>query len=439
VKKTISFLSFFVFGGLSASAALNTPPPSSLLIDDSYIVTFRASTARVPSLIVPPAARQTGLGLTNPPKFGENGTGQSKEALAAALGLNGKVVSIFETISAAHINMNAAEAARLSQRPDAVRVEQNVRTTTAATQFNPGWGLDRLDQTGTFLNQQYVYNSNGAGQTVYVLDTGLDLSNSVVSAEFGGRASIIYDVNGGSGADCYGHGTQVASDIAGQNKGVAKGATLVTAKITSGCTGTSDTATWALAFNWLAANAPHGTIVNLSSQIGLANNVCATTTSQGTINQAVEDSITAAYNAGVIVVVAAGNDGCDTAFYTPTRQAQAFVVGATDFSRLNSGQDAKAQFSRTGTNISTFAPGVSVNVLNYNGQSGTNSGTSFSSPYIAGIFAAGCQYYAPACSTNDIGSIYTSLRGFGTIGTVVNPDGSALTGATSRFISRSPW
>jgi hypothetical protein len=274
---------------------------------------------------------------------------------------------------------------------------------------------------------------------VYVLDTGLDLSNSVVSAEFGGRASIIYDVNGGNGADCFGHGTQVASDIAGQNMGVAKGATLVIAKITSGCTGTSDTATWAMAFNWLAANAPRGTIVNLSSQIGLANGVCATTTSQGTIVQAVEDSITAAYNAGVIVVVAAGNDGCNTAFYTPTRQPQAFVVGATDYSRLNSGQDAKASFSRTGANISTFAPGVSVNVLNYNGQSGTNSGTSFSSPYIAGIFAAACQYYAPACSTTDVGSLYTSLRSFGTTGTVVNPDGSALTGATSRFISRAPW
>jgi hypothetical protein len=156
VKKTISFLFFLIFGALSASAALNTPPPSTFLIDNSYIVTFRASTSRVPSLIVPPVPRQTGIGLTNAPKFGENGTGQSKEALAAALGLHGTVVSIFETTNAAHINMDAAEAARLSQRPEVVRVEQNVRTTTAATQFNPGWGLDRLDQTGTLLNQQYV-------------------------------------------------------------------------------------------------------------------------------------------------------------------------------------------------------------------------------------------------------------------------------------------
>jgi hypothetical protein len=446
VRKSIALLFALVCWSVSAGAALNTPPVGELLVDNSYIVTFQPSAPGAPSLIIPPGLTRARDVLANLPKFGEHGTGQSKEALAAVLGLRGTVVSIFETINAAHMKMDAAEAMRLSQHPAVLRVEQSARVTTAATQLSPGWGLDRLDQTSTVLNQQYVYNSNGAGQTVYVLDSGLDLSNSAVSTEFGGRASIIYDVNGGSGADCFGHGTQVASDIAGRRMGVAKSATLVIAKITSGCTNASDVPTLMLAFNWLAANAPRGTIVNLSYQTGLANGVCVTSTSQGltqgTISQSLEDSITAAYNAGIIVVVSAGNDGnsgCDTAYYSRARQAQAFVVGATGNGKLSSGQDAKAPFSRTGVNISTFAPGVSVNVLNYNGLAGTNSGTSFAAPYIAGIFAAACQYYAPYCSTSDVGSIYQALRDFGSIGTVVNPDGSALTGATSRFISRAAW
>jgi hypothetical protein len=440
VKKSIFLLFALVYWNVFAGAALNTPSASELLVDNSYIVTFMPSAPGAPSLIMPPVPKQWGRALAAAPKFGEHGTGQSKEALAAVLGLRGTVVSILETINAAHIEMDAAEAARLSQHPAVLSVDQTVRATTSgATQLSPGWGLDRLDQTSTVLNQQYTYNANGAGQTVYVLDSGLDLSNSAVSNEFGGRASIIYDVNGGNGADCFGHGTQVASALAGRAKGVAKGATLVIAKITVGCTNSSDTTTWATAFNWLAANAPRGTIVNLSSEIKLASGGCATTTFQDTIKPPLEASITAAYNAGIIVVVSAGNDGCDTAYYSPTRQAEAFVVGATGNSRLSSGQDAKWISSRTGANISAFAPGVVVNVLNYNGVSGTNSGTSFSAPYIAGIFAAACQYYVPYCSTNDVGSIYQALRDFGTIGTVVNPDGSALTGAASRFISRAAW
>jgi len=447
VKKAIPLLVLGISMGTSALASSDTPDAGALFIDGSYIVTFKTGAHGRPGLIAPAAANQSVADPSTAPKFGEHGTGQSKEALGQALGLRGKVVSILETTNAAHIKMDAAEAARLSHHPDVLQVEQNMKTTASVTvQLNPGWGLDRLDQPTTTLNSQYQYNANGAGQTVYVLDTGLDLANPVVANQFGGRASVFWDVNGGNGADCNGHGTQVASAIAGNTYGVAKGAKLVIAKITTGCTGSSDTATWATAFNWLAANAPRGTIVNLSSGIELKNaagqTVCgnATTVSQGLgISPAVEAAVNAAYNKGVIIVVAAGNDGCDTAYYTPTRQPQAFVVGATDYSRLSVGQDAKTSWSRTGMNISTFAPGLNVNLLNFNGQATVNSGTSFSAPYVAGLFAAGCQYYAPYCSSTDVGTTYQQLRAFGTMGTVVNPDGSALTGATSRFISRAAW
>lgn len=446
MKKAISVFSLCLATSLAAHAAPDTPDLSELLIDGSYIVKFKAGTRARQGLIAAPAAKLQAVDPSARPKFGEPGTGQNKETLRTALGLRGKVISILESTNAAHIEMDANEAERLRYHPDVERMEQNVRFTASAVQLSPGWGLDRIDQSTTSLNSQYQYNANGTGQTVYVLDTGLDLANSTVAAQFGGRASVLWDVNGGNGADCHGHGTQVASAVGGINHGVAKGAKLVIAKITTGCTKNTDAATLAFAFNWLAANAPRGTIVNLSYGIELKNLsnqlVCgnATTASQGiSTSQSVEEAITAAYNAGIIIVVSAGNDGCDTAYYTPTRMPQVFVVGATSNARLGFGQDAKASLSRTGTNISTFAPGVNVNLLNYNGLPTTNSGTSFSAPYIAGIFAAACQFYTPYCNTQDTGTIYQELRNFGAIGTVVNPDGSTLTGATSRFIYRSPW
>jgi hypothetical protein len=232
----------------------------------------------------------------------------------------------------------------------------------------------------------------------------------------------------------------VASAAAGNTRGVAKGANVIAAKITTGCTGSSDTGTWALAFNWLAVNAPRGTIVNLSSGISIAGGGCGVA-----VDQAVEDAIRAAYNAGIITVVAAGNDGCDTANYTPTRIPEAFVVGATDRSRLPFSQDARASWapgvaSRFGTNVSTYAPGTNVDLINFDGSGWINSGTSFSAPYLAGVFAAACQVAAPFCDTMaNAGAAYDALRNIGTLGTVVNSDGTALPAGVSRFISRSPW
>lgn len=55
--------------------------------------------------------------------------------------------------------------------------------------------------------------------------------------------------------------------------GVAKGATLVIVKMTSGCTDTSAQSTWIMAWNWLAVNAPKGTIALKSSGVSLEN-VC---------------------------------------------------------------------------------------------------------------------------------------------------------------------
>jgi hypothetical protein len=42
-----------------------------------------------------------------------------------------------------------------------------------------------MDRPNKALNSQYVYNASGAGQIIYILDSGLDLNNSMVAAEFG--------------------------------------------------------------------------------------------------------------------------------------------------------------------------------------------------------------------------------------------------------------
>ena len=398
------------------------------VVEGSYIVTFKKDAG----LVEPPNEANRGK---SPVPFAQHSTGQSKSALAAALGTTGEVASIFETINAVHIKMDAKEADRLRRDKRVLRVDQSIIGTLPATQTNPGWGLDRLDSSTPALNGAYNYQYTGAGRTIYLLDSGLALSNPTVAAEFGGRASIIWDRNNGVpyGNDCTGHGTKVASIAGGNTYGVAKGVNLIEAKVTFDCTDNVDTTAVVESLNWLAANAilgtvQRGTIVIPEMALSLYPNPCGSF-----FYEPLENAVVAAYNAGIIVVMPAGNDGCDTANYSPVNKYEAFVVGATHSGGLPY-TDRRMSESRVGQNISAFAPGKLVPAMNQYGSADTPSGTSFAAPYIAGIFAVVCQAAGTYCNTTSTATLYQNLRDTGVLGTVVDYDGGPLPNSTSRFI-----
>ena len=425
--------------------------PESMVVKNSYIVSFKSPNsaamagryatpfilpARTPISSLPKQENRTGIYAPVP--FGEHSSGQSKKELAKELGIQGEVVSIFDNINAIHIRASKKEASRLSRDERVLRVEQDRKTITSTSQFNSGWGLDRMDDSSTFpaLNNTYNYAATGMGRDVYVLDTGLNLNNPTVAAEFDHwRADIVWDVSGGNAEDCAGHGTQVSSIIAGNTYGVAKGARIHMAKISYGCSDAADLSASIAAMNWIATNTVRGTIAIWSHELKHPTGSCA-----GAISADFENAIKATHNNGIIVVVAAGNNNCDTANFSPTRIPEAFVVGATSNAGLP-GVDRKMSPSRTGWNIATFAPGQNVPAMNMNGSANTVTGTSFSAAYIAGTFALACQAAAPYCdnaATNpNAGVLYNALKTYGgTLGTVTHSNGTPLTGATSRFISQ---
>ncbi len=93
-----------------------------------------------------------------------------------------------------------------------------------------------------------------------------------------------------------------------------------------------------------------------------------------------QNAVNYAWNNGVVIVAAAGNGGDSTPMY-PAALDNVIAASATDQS------DDLASFSSYGDWVDLSAPGVSILTTSRGGGYGYRSGTSFSSPIIAGLAA----------------------------------------------------
>lgn len=100
-------------------------------------------------------------------------------------------------------------------------------------------------------------------------------------------------------------------------------------------------------------------------------------------SSAVNSAVQGVINAGIPVVVAAGNSDINAINVSPASSPNAITVGATDVN------DYRAWFSNWGTTLDVFGPGVNVySSYNLNDASyGTLSGTSMATPHVAGLAA----------------------------------------------------
>ncbi|TMR89067.1 S8 family peptidase [Nonomuraea basaltis] len=215
----------------------------------------------------------------------------------------------------------------------------------------------------------------GKGVTVAVLDSGYDPDHPDL------KEAVAYERNFSEDPDIrdtLGHGTHVASTVAGAGekyRGVAPDAELAIGKV-GGTDGVADSAVLA-GMEWAALEIK-AKIVNMS--IGGPD-----TLDLDPLEEAV-NSLSA--RTGTLFVISAGNDGRPATVSSPGSADAALTVGAVD--RSNRIADFSSQGPRQGDHAikpDITAPGVNIVAAAAGGAYQTLSGTSMAAPHVAGTAA----------------------------------------------------
>lgn len=223
------------------------------------------------------------------------------------------------------------------------------------------WGINRIDA-------EKVWATTTADTVkVGIVDTGIDITHPDLKANIKGGFNAISTRK--SYTDDNGHGSHVAGIVGALNNtvgavGVGPNIDLYSIKVL-GANGSGYLSDIIDGLDWAIAN-----------KLNVLNMSLGTTVDSDLMHQAV----VRAYDAGITVVAAAGND-YGAAVNFPAAYPEVIAVSATDVN------NNIASFSSAGPQVDIAAPGVSI-YSTYKGASyATLSGTSMASPHVTGAAA----------------------------------------------------
>jgi minor extracellular protease Epr len=305
-----------------------------------------------------------GLGLAANPTKNERVIVLFKEKVDKNLiyQAKGQINREYKNVPALAISLPTNAIRGLQNNPNVLIVEQDqVVKVNSQTQ---DWGIARLEAP-----RAWEQGFTGKGVKIAVVDSGVAQHEDLIIV--GGASFTSYTT---SFSDDNGHGTHVAGIIGARNNhygtvGIAHESSIYAVKVLDQ-NGSGSLSDVVAGIDWSITNKMD--IINLS--LG--------TTSHSSTLKAVVDK---AYNQGILVVAAAGNNGStdgsgDTVNY-PARYDSVIAVSATD------SRDRRASFSATGSSIEVAAPGVNILSTITGNKYSQMSGTSMAAPYVAGNLA----------------------------------------------------
>ncbi len=235
-----------------------------------------------------------------------------------------------------------------------------------------------LDRSVPYIGatQAWQQGYDGNGVKVAVLDSGIDAAHPDFAGKVAAARSFTPD---GTTTDRLGHGTHVASTVAGSGstfKGVAPGARLMVGKVL-GDDGFGQESWIVAGMEWAASSGAK--VVNLS--LG-----SAPTDGTDPMSQAV-DRLSA--STGTLFVIAAGNAGpSQRSVSAPATANEALAVGNIQLNgTMNPSSSRGARVIDNAVKPEISAPGTGIVAAYPGGGHRAMTGTSMASPHVAGAAA----------------------------------------------------
>ncbi|UAC49910.1 S8 family serine peptidase [Bacillus aquiflavi] len=281
-----------------------------------------------------------------------------------------------------NIKMELVPEAKVSAKPQA--------KASASPSDQTPWGIEAI------YNDPYIRStSGGSGIRVAVLDTGVNINHSDLSANAEQCKDFTYNTIRSSCADRNGHGTHVAGTVLANGGwtgtgiyGVAPQSKLWAYKVLS------DSGSGYL--DDIAAAIRHAADEGVRTNTKVIISMSLGSSSDSTL---IRNAVDYAYNKGALVVAAAGNSGPgnNTIDY-PGAYSKAIAVAALE-NRQENGTYRVANFSSRGNqatagdyiiqdrDVEVSAPGAAIESTWSNGGYNTISGTSMATPHVSGLAA----------------------------------------------------
>jgi len=286
----------------------------------------------------------------------------------------GKLKRRFKGVKALSARLTDRAIARLKNDPRIAYIEKDVVVMAIDAEFgnieySESWGVDRIGSATV-----HAESVKGAGIKVAVLDTGIDYNHPDLNDNYKGGINLVDPAQADNPFDdsWNSHGTHVAGIIAAELDGsgvvgVAPAASLYAIKALDGG-GLGYLSDVIAGIEWAIDNDMD--IVNLS--LGLKNH-----------SEALAEACAKAYEAGVLLVAAAGNTGTFEGGEVryPALYPSVIAVGAT------TSDDAVYFKSAAGPDIEMVAPGTGIYSNKAYEDYGYLTGTSQAAPHVAGVAA----------------------------------------------------
>jgi len=298
----------------------------------------------------------------------------------------------------------ASVRSAVSGLPGVRYVEDNVTKTALVTpndsQFGSQYGPQMMGAPAAWGQVGYGTSS----VIVSVIDTGIRRTHQDFNS---GRilAGWDYQNNDSNPADDCDHGTHTSGTVAATtNNGV-------------GVAGMSQ----ATILPYKVLSAPDilgrcsGSAANIASAIRAAadNGAKVISMSIGGPDSTVEhDAVTYAYNKGVTIVAAAGNDGGNNSIDYPGAYPEVIAVAALDSNK------ARASYSDGGPQLDIAAPGSNVlsTIDDSDSAYAQMSGTSMATPHVAGAIALAMSCAPTASRSTIVNALYSTAEDLGAAG-----------------------